>query len=187
MLKKLLTSVGYLAIMATLGFAIYYYILNPNSPLKNDYTDYSGLSTEAVFNTKLPNENGVIQNLSQYKGKVIVLNFWATWCPPCREEMPELDALYKKYQSQNVVVIGIAAEELATMRQYAINSPVSYPLLAGDMEAIGLASLLGNAQGALPYTVIINTNGLVESVYLGRISVPKLEKTIDKLLKPLPH
>lgn len=184
MLKKLLSSLGYLAFMATLGFAIYYTILNPNSPIKFDDADYSGLSTEALFNAKLPNENGVIQNLSQYKGKIIVLNFWATWCPPCREEMPELAALYKKYQARNVVVVGIAAEELATMRQYAINSPVSYPILAADMEAIALASLLGNAQGALPYTVIIKTDGHVESVHLGRVSLPKLEKTIEKLLKP---
>lgn len=184
MLKKILTGFGYFAIMATLGFAIYYTFLNPNSPLK-DHADYSGLSTEVLFNAKLPNENGVIQNLSQYQGKIIVLNFWATWCPPCREEMPELAALYKKYRAQNVVVIGIAAEELATMRQYAIDTPVGYPIVAGDMEAMGLASLLGNGQGALPYTVIINAEGRVASVYLGRISLPKLEKTLDNLLKPL--
>lgn len=173
--------------MATLGFAIYYYILNPNSPLKADDPDYSGLSTNALFNAKLPNENGVIQNLSQYKGKIIVLNFWASWCPPCREEMPELAALYKKYQKQNVVVVGIAAEELATMRQYAINSSVGYPILAGDIEAINLASLLGNTQGALPYTIVIKADGNVKSIYLGRVSVAKLEKTIDNLLKQLPN
>ncbi len=186
MLKNLLSGLGYLAIMATLGFAIYYTFLNPNSPLK-DNADYSGLSTESLFNAKLTNENGVIQNFSQYKGKIIVLNFWATWCPPCREEMPELASLYKKYQAQNVVVVGIAAEELATMRQYAIDTPVGYPIVAGDMDAMAIASLLGNAQGALPYTVIINAEGHVASVYLGRISLTKLEATINHLLKPVPN
>ncbi len=183
MLKKIYTGIGYLVIIATLGFAIYYYILNPNSPLKAN-SDYSGLSTAAFFAAKLPNENGVMQDLNQYKGKIIVLNFWATWCPPCREEMPELAALYKKYRNKNVVVIGIAAEELTPVRQFALSSPVNYPILAGDMQAMGLAEMLGNAQGALPYTVIIQADGIVKNIYLGRISLATLEKDLNSMLIP---
>ncbi|MGB4812896.1 MAG: TlpA disulfide reductase family protein [Methylophilaceae bacterium] len=183
MLKKLLSGVGYLAIMATLGFAIYYYVLNPNSPLK-EHVDYSGLSTAPFFAAKFPNENGKIQDLNQYKGKVIVLNFWASWCPPCREEMPELSSLYNKYQQKNVVVIGLAVEELAAMRQLSLNTPISYPIIAGDMEGMTLASQLGNGEGGLPYTVIINTDGMVKNVYIGRINLPKIEKILDNLLQP---
>ena len=183
MLKKLLNLLGYLAITATLGFAIYYYAINPNSPLKSANTDYSGLSTQALFTTKFPNENAAILDFNQYKGKIIVLNFWASWCPPCREEMPELDALYKKYQPSNVVVIGIAAEELSTMRQFVLNSPVSYPTIAGDMEAMSLASLLGNSQGGLPYTVIINADTKVATVYLGRLDMSKLEHDLNALMQ----
>jgi thiol-disulfide isomerase/thioredoxin len=183
MLKKLLNFVGYLAITATLGFVIYYYALNPNSPLKSANTDYSGLSTQALFTTKFPNENAAILDFNQYKGKIIVLNFWASWCPPCREEMPELDALHKKYQPLNVAVIGIAAEELATMRQFVVNSPVSYPTIAGDMEAMSLASLLGNSQGGLPYTVIINPNSKVTNIYLGRLDMKKVERDLNALLQ----
>jgi len=183
MLKKLLNIAGYIAITATLGFAIYYYALNPNSPLKTSSTDYSGLSTQALFATKLPNENAAMLDFNQYKGKIIVLNFWASWCPPCREEMPELDALYKKYQPQQVAVIGIAAEELATMRKFVLNTPVSYPTIAGDIEAMNLASLLGNAQGGLPYTVIINTDAKVANVYLGRLDMHKVEHDLDALIQ----
>jgi thiol-disulfide isomerase/thioredoxin len=184
MLKKLLNFAGYLAITATLGFVIYYYALNPNSPLKSASTDYSGLSTQALFTTKFPNENAAMLDFNQYKGKIIVLNFWASWCPPCREEMPELDALHKQYQSQNVAVIGIAAEELATMRQFVLNTPVSYPTIAGDMEAMNLASLLGNAQGGLPYTVIINSDAKVAHVYLGRLDMAKVERDLNALIQP---
>ena len=90
-----------------------------------------------------------------------MLNFWATWCPPCREEMPDFSKLYQNYQHQNVVVLGAAADELAAVRHYLAASPVSYPIIVGDMEAMALASNLGNAQGALPFTVFINTDGIV--------------------------
>ena len=183
MLKKLFNLLGYLAITATLGFVIYYYALNPNSPLKSTNTDYSGLSTQALFTTKFPNENAAILDFNQYKGKIIVLNFWASWCPPCREEMPELNALYKQYQPQGVAVIGIAAEELATMRQFILNAPVSYPTIAGDMEAMSLASLLGNGQGGLPYTVIINSDAKVAHVYLGRLDMTKVERDLNLLIQ----
>ncbi|MES1986832.1 MAG: redoxin domain-containing protein, partial [Pseudomonadota bacterium] len=110
MLKKILSNVGYLAIMLALGFAIYYYVLSPNAALKNSATDYSKFSTQTLFSSKLPNPDGINQDLSQYKGKIIVLNFWATWCPPCREEMPELSELYTEYKNKNVVVLGIAVD-----------------------------------------------------------------------------
>jgi thiol-disulfide isomerase/thioredoxin len=183
MLKKLFNLLGYLAITATLGFVIYYYALNPKSPLKSANTDYSGLSTQALFTTKFPNENAAILDFNQYKGKIIVLNFWASWCPPCREEMPELNALYKQYQPQGVAVIGIAAEELATMRQFILNSPVNYPTIAGDIEAMSLASLLGNSQGGLPYTVIINSDAKVANVYLGRLDMKKIELDLNTLIQ----
>ncbi len=186
MIKKILFTLGYLVMTATLGFAIYYYALNPNSPLKQIQTDYSGLSTQALFAAKFPNQNGVMQDMSQYKGKIVVLNFWASWCPPCREEMPELNEIHTQYQAQNVVVVGIAAEELADMRTFSLSSPVNYPIMAADMEAMSLASLLGNSQGGLPYTVIINAEGQVAFVYLGRISTPQVKADLSKILQKSP-
>ncbi len=182
MLKKIMTTLGYLAIMLSLGFVIYFYFLNPNSPLKNLANDFSALTTKPLFAAKFPNDNGVIQDLNQYKGKIIVLNFWATWCPPCREEMPDFSKLYQNYQHQNVVVLGAAADELAAVRHYLAASPVSYPIIVGDMEAMALASNLGNAQGALPFTVFINTDGIVANVHLGRISYTQLEKELTRIL-----
>ena len=182
MLKKIISSLGYLAMMLSLGFVIYYYVLNPNSPLKNINSDFSGLSTKPLFAAKFPNENGVIQDLNQYKGKIIVLNFWATWCPPCRDEMPEFSKLHQQYQHQNVVVLGAAADELAAVRHYLAASPVSYPIIVGDMDAMSLSSHLGNVQGALPFTVFINTDGIVAHVHLGRISYAQLEKELNRIL-----
>jgi thiol-disulfide isomerase/thioredoxin len=182
MLKNTLSNLGYLAAMLGLGFAIYYFALNPNSPLKNPQSNLDAFSTQAFFGAKLPNENGVSQDLSQYKGKIIVLNFWATWCPPCREEMPELSELHTEYKNINVVVLGVAIDELALVKEFTQESPVSYPLFAAENEGMELASNLGNNKGVLPYTVIINTQGNVVNTYFGRINKTLINEAILPLL-----
>ncbi|MSP86081.1 MAG: redoxin domain-containing protein [Methylotenera sp.] len=182
MLKKLLSHIGALAMMLGLGFALYYFALNPNSPLKNLNADYSALSTQTLFTSKLSNENGVLQDLSQYKGKIIVLNFWATWCPPCREEMPELSQLHTDYTNKNVVVLGLAIDELNLVKAFSQNTPVSYPLFVAENEGMVIGSNLGNDKGVLPYTAIINADGLVVETYFGRINKSLLESALRPLL-----
>jgi len=182
MLKKLLSHIGSLAIMLCAGFILYYFVLNPNSPLKNANSHYSTLSTQPFFGAHLTNENGVSQDLKQYKGKIIVLNFWATWCPPCREEMPELSQLYAEYKNKNVVVLGVAIDELGLVKEFSQNSPVNYPLFVAEDEGMNLGSKLGNDKDVLPYTVIINKDGLVVETYFGRINKALLETTLRPLL-----
>lgn len=187
MLKRILHSIGYLAVMLCLGFAIYYYFLSPNKVLSNSNTNisnakYSTLSTQEFFAANLPNENGVDQALRQYKGKIIVLNFWATWCPPCREEMPELSQLHQEYQNKNVAVLGVAIDEQGLVKEFTQSTPVSYPLFAAENEGMALGNNLGNDKGVLPYTVIINTDGSVVKTYFGRISKSLLETTLSTLL-----
>jgi thiol-disulfide isomerase/thioredoxin len=184
MLKKILSNIGYLAIMLMLGFAIYYFALSPNAVFNHSATDYSKLSTQPLFTSKLPNPDGINQDLSQYKGKIIVLNFWATWCPPCREEMPELSELYTEYKNKNVVVLGVAVDELALVKEFSLASPVGYPLFAAENDGMVLGNDLGNDKGVLPYTVIINQNGTVVETYFGRITKTLLESALRPLLSP---
>ncbi|MBZ4200648.1 MAG: TlpA family protein disulfide reductase [Methylotenera sp.] len=181
MLSKLRANLIYLATMLVMGFAIYYFALNPNSPLKKPAAP--NVSAAAFFNSKLVNEDGLSQDLMQYQGKVIVLNFWATWCPPCREEMPELSELHTQYQTNNVVVIGLAVDELSLVKEFAEASPVSYPLLVGEDEGMQLASDFGNNQGVLPYTVIIGQDGKVLKTYFGRISKALLSDALKPILQ----
>ncbi len=183
MLKKILSTLAYLIIMFTLGFVIYYYFLGPNNIIKDSENNARKLSSQSLFSASLPNENGVSQQLSQYKGKVIVLNFWATWCPPCREEMPELSALHKEYQAKNVVVLGIAIDELTQVKIFTKETPVSYPLFAAEEDGMSLGNSLGNDKGVLPYTVIINSDGKVVKTYFGRITKSLLETTLNPLLQ----
>ena len=185
MLKKILTGLGYLAIMLSLGFVIYYYFLSPNKFLNNQDSavhSKNNLSTQSFFAAKLVDNNGVQQALSAYKGKIIVLNFWATWCPPCREEMPELSQLNQLYKNKNVVVLGVAIDELRLVKEFSVATPVSYPLFAAEEEGMALGEALGNNKGVLPYTVIINAEGNITETFFGRISKPLLETRLKTLL-----
>jgi thiol-disulfide isomerase/thioredoxin len=184
MLKKILSILGYLAVMMSLGFVIYYYVLSPNGAIQRSNNEYSTISTQAFFAANLPNENGLNQVLSQYKGKIVVLNFWATWCPPCREEMPELSQLHDEYKNKNVVVLGLAVDELGLVKEFAQATPVSYPLLAAENDGMTLSLNLGNDKGILPYTVIINSDGRVVKTFFGRINKSLLSSILKPLLQP---
>jgi thiol-disulfide isomerase/thioredoxin len=127
--------------------------------------------------------NGQQQALKQWRGKVIVLNFWATWCPPCREEMPELSAMQEQYNNKNLIIIGLSTDDLDTTKTFIKKAPVRYPILAGDMQAMKLAETLGNNRGILPYTVIVDANGTVVKTFFGRVNQQLLEKTITSLLQ----
>ena len=135
----------------------------------------------SVFNASFPDLNGKQQPLKQWQGKVIVLNFWATWCPPCREEMPELSAMQQQYK--DIVIVGLSTDDLEKTKEFIKTAPVSYPILAGDMEAMSFSETLGDDRGILPYTVIIDTKGAVVKTFFGRINQQILEETLIPLLK----
>jgi thiol-disulfide isomerase/thioredoxin len=175
MLKKIISFSAYLIVIVVLGLVIRYFAYNP-------VVSQPQINTAAFFSSTLIDTSNVKTTLEQYRGKIIVLNFWATWCPPCREEMPELSQLQTAYKDKNVVVIGVAIDELATVNEYLQTSPVSYPILLSENENMDLAIQLGNEQGALPYTVIIDANGNVIDTFLGRITLSLLEKSLLKLI-----
>ena len=175
-LNKLKNPIFYLALIITLGFAMRY--IMQNSPPD----DKGKASTQALFNATLPDEKGRPQALKQYVGKIVVLNFWATWCEPCREEMPELSQLNDAYKNKNVIVLGVAIDDVGAVGNFVKETKVSYPLFAADMDGMQYATNLGNDKDVLPYTVIIKADGTVAKTYFGRITKPLLEETLSKLL-----
>lgn len=176
MAKKLLSFTGYLLLVAILGFAIRYFFLDP-------YTqENENLSSHALFSASFVDDKNMQQPMQTYQGKILVVNFWATWCPPCREEMPELSALQQQYPSKKVQILGLAIDDIETIQAFRKENPVSYPLFSAETQGMDIAGNLGNHKGALPYTVIIDTNGKVVKTYLGRISKPLLEETLSMLL-----
>lgn len=177
MLNKLVSPIGAILLILCIGSATSYFMAE-----KTIVQTVNKASTTELFATTLPDENGKPQALSQWKGKIIVLNFWATWCPPCREEMPELSALNTEYQDKNVIVIGIALDEIGLIKEFNAENNMSYPLLAAEETGGQLGFNLGNDKSALPYTVIIKPDGTIANTYFGRITKPLLEETLIKLL-----
>ena len=140
------------------------------------------LSPEALYSASFPDSNGQMQAIEQWRGKILVVNVWATWCPPCREEMPELSHLHENYKSRDVTVLGIATEDVAKIEEFARETKVSYPLLAGDMEAMNLGNALGNNRGILPYTVIIGRDGEVVKTFFGQVNSVMLEEVLRPMI-----
>lgn len=105
---------------------------------------------------------GEILSLSDFRGQTVVLNFWASWCPPCIEEMPLLDAFAKASQHQSITVIGIAVEDEVDTRAFLQLHPVSYVIGLGSDALPDESHRFGNVRSVLPYTVLIDAEGVVQ-------------------------
>ena len=131
----------------------------------------------------LPDLRGNSVSVSRWNGRVLVLNFWATWCAPCRKEIPLLNTLQKNYAGRGVQIVGIAVDTIDAVKQFIHAVPINYPVLIGDQEAIELIEAYGDRAGALPYTVFINRTGIIDSLASGALTEDYTRKTIEKLLK----
>jgi thiol-disulfide isomerase/thioredoxin len=131
-------------------------------------------SGDTILAAAFPDLNGQRQALSQWRGKVLVLNFWATWCPPCREEIPGFMKLQRELADNGVQVVGIAIDRGDNVNDFAREFGINYPLLLGEDTAFELQSRLGNRSGELPFTVVIDANGRPLSRHLGALSTDQL-------------
>lgn len=143
-------------------------------------------ATQSLIGAPLPQFSllgldGVREDINQWQGKVRVINFWATWCPPCKREIPALIELQESYGRQGLQIVGIALDNSEAVRDYVETSGINYPILLGD-EAIEVSEKLGNDMGILPYTVIVDQLGNVAHVHYGEVERNTLDHEIKKLL-----
>jgi thiol-disulfide isomerase/thioredoxin len=139
-------------------------------------------AAEAIMAIQLADLKGELQPLSQWRGKVLVVNFWATWCTPCREEIPMFVRMQKKYRAQGLQFIGIAIDQPAQVRAFSHEFSINYPLLIGGMEAVALSRQAGNRIGALPFTLVMDRRGKLAATQLGELTEAKLDSMIRSLL-----
>jgi len=139
--------------------------------------DMSGLMA-----AQLPDTKGQKRTLEQWRGQVLVVNFWATWCTPCRQEIPEFIKVQEKWASRGVQVVGIAIDNNDQVRPYAAQLKINYPILIAGPDGIELARQAGNRIGGLPFTVILNRQGGLAHTQLGGVNEQKLEALVRPLL-----
>jgi thiol-disulfide isomerase/thioredoxin len=145
----------------------------------NGATDAVELGT--VWNASLPDLANRPQPIRQWQGKLLVLNFWAPWCPPCREEIPGFIRLQAKYGDRGVQFLGVALDAADRVRAFADQAGIPYPILLGDAGAAELARAAGNRLGGLPYTVVFDRQGRPVATLTGGVDEARLEM----LLKPM--
>ncbi len=130
----------------------------------------------------LPDIDGNMRHSSEWAGQVQVINFWATWCPPCRSETPMFVDMQEKYGTAGLQFIGIAIDDHDKVRDFMDTYGINYPMLIGDDNAIDVAKRYGNRFGALPYTVVIDRKGLIQHIQRGELEQESAEKIFRKLL-----
>ncbi|MES2128808.1 MAG: TlpA disulfide reductase family protein [Pseudomonadota bacterium] len=133
-----------------------------------------------LFAQSMKDVSGKEQPLSQWKGKPLLVNFWAPWCAPCVQEMPELSAL-SSAPGSGVQVIGIGIDSPSNIAEFAGKFRIAYPLYVAGMSGTDLARAFGNAAGGLPYTVLIGADGQVKKTYLGRLKFAQLKADLAAL------
>lgn len=139
-------------------------------------------ATAGLLGLALPDVDGHEQALAQWKGKVVVVNFWATWCAPCREEMPEFVKAQTEFGERGLQFVGVAVDQPEKTRAFAQEIGLNYPVLVGGFGAMELSKSLGNSVMALPFTVVLNRKGEVAYTHLGVLRPDKMRSIISELL-----
>ena len=124
------------------------------------------------------------RSLSEWDGKVILLNFWATWCPPCRKEMPDFIELREELDGQPFEVIGVAIDRAEPVQDFVDEIGVNYPILLAELEGLKIMLAYGNQLTTLPYSVLIDQSGKVVEAYRTEINKQQMLDVIQPLLSP---
>jgi peroxiredoxin len=174
--SKLLIVAAIAILFSGIGAYVGVQRLNP-APAEN-------AAVAVLMQTSLPDTKNQQRALAEWKGKILLINFWATWCPPCVAEMPELVELQAEVAGRNVQIIGIGIDSPSNIQQFSEKLQISYPLLVAGMQGTELSRQFGNQGGGLPFTVLIGSDGKVRQTYLGRLDMKKVRADLASLYMP---
>lgn len=169
--REALALAGVALAAATAGFTLGPWLL------RRDSGDAS-----AVAAARFSDLAGRARSLAEWRGKVMVLNFWATWCAPCREEIPMLIAAREKYAAFGVEIVGVAIDTAAKVSEYVAQMKITYPVLLADTGGLELMRKLGNQASGLPYTVLLDRGGVPMARKLGALQQEELGSMLASAL-----
>lgn len=156
----------------------------PGLPVQSDAAATAAVQPDAVAQllaASLTDPDGKPRGLSPYKSRVLVVNFWASWCAPCVREMPTLSEVSRQYAGRGVQFVGIGVDSQKNVQTFLQKIPVDYPIFVSGFGGADLARAFGDAAGGLPFTVVIDANGSVRSSKLGEITAGELRRTLDAM------
>jgi thiol-disulfide isomerase/thioredoxin len=145
----------------------------------NSVSNTEEISAVRLDDIALADLHGGRQDFKQWQGKLVLVNFWATWCPPCREEIPLFLSLRKKYSASGFEIVGVSVDDVGKVMQYRDAMHIDYPLLNGEQKGMSLMASLGNRTGALPFSVIFDRSGNVVDMKSGAYKHQELAKLIE--------
>jgi thiol-disulfide isomerase/thioredoxin len=130
---------------------------------------------------RYPDLDGRVRRLLDWQGRVLLCNFWATWCAPCREEVPLLVSAKQQWAANGFEIVGIGIDSADKIREFSQTYKINYPVLIADGTALELLRKLGNRGGGLPYTVVLDATGSIVHRQLGAVSAPDLRRLLESL------
>lgn len=145
-------------------------------------TDAAQTEVAKLRALRLADADGQWRTLGDWQGKILVVNYWATWCPPCLEEIPAFVRLNRRYADAGVQFVGISIDSVDKIREFRSTKKIDYPLLIGSMEVMQATAAMGNAARALPFTLILDGQGVLRETKLGRYSETELEQRLSTLI-----
>jgi peroxiredoxin len=172
-LKKITAFVVIAVLFTSIGIYFGVKRLQPSAP--------ADTAVAALMQVSMKDSGGKQRKMSEWQGKVLLLNFWATWCPPCVSEMPELVALQNELAGKNLQVVGIGIDSPSNIREFAEKHQITYPLLLGGLEGSELSRQFGNQSGGLPFTILIGPDGSVRQTYMGRLNMEKVRADLASI------
>jgi thiol-disulfide isomerase/thioredoxin len=131
-----------------------------------------------LFALELTGPGGEPVPMQQFRDRRLVVNFWATWCAPCVEEMPELSGMAEEFAGKGVTFVGIAIDQVPNVARFIQKLPVRYPIAVAGAAGIGMVTALGNPQGGLPFTVVLEADGRIRERYLGKVVMAELRQVL---------
>ena len=176
--RSFFSLVGLLAVVA--GTALWW-VARPRMPAPAMPAGEVTIAPAALLAASFLDAEGRPQPLGRFEGKVLVLNFWATWCAPCREEMPAFARLQSRWGSRGVQFVGLSAEPPELAARFGRDLAITYPLWTGG-DAVGeLSRRLGNERGVLPHTVVLGPRGEIRARKVGPYTEAELESILQEL------
>jgi len=151
--------------------------IEPRTP---DATDQPPAVPDSIPDLRLPDLSGTPRSLRSFTGRPLIVNFWATWCAPCRHEIPLLRDLRHRYRSDRLEVVGIAIDFTTAVRDYLRSTPIDYPLLIGEQDGLAAAEQFG-MRTVLPFSVFADSQGQIVALKVGELHVEEADFILGEI------